>query len=139
MRAESGLFFSVKFSPAIKAGNQETYLDGTSFQKGSPWIGGILFAWFLLSSIVFVMIEYRIHFRYNDLEQKAGVLRSNTEKVTEYDVRPIDPSVVRKFGRQIIIFKENEAYNCNNHIDRDYKDFFNSLVNALRDHDRGIM
>lgn len=51
---------------------------------------------------------------------------------TEYDVRPVDPIIVKKFGHQIRIFRTKEIYNTHNHIAKDYKDFFNCLVNAIR-------
>jgi hypothetical protein len=78
------------------------------------------------------MIEFTISFRYNNKEQKAGVMKSENGEVTKYAVRPIDPAIVQQFGKQVIIFKENENYNSNTHIDEEYTDFFNALVDALR-------
>lgn len=56
----------------------------------------------------------------------------NDIRETEYDVRPVDPFLVKKFGHQIRIFRTKEFYNTRNHIATDYKDFFNCLVNAIR-------
>jgi hypothetical protein len=82
-----------------------------------------------------IMVEFTILFKYNDRDQKAGVVKSESGDGTEYDVRPIDPTIVQKFGKQIIIYKENENFNTNNHIDEDYIGFFNALVDALKQQD----
>lgn len=81
-------------------------------------------------------MEFTISFRYNNMDQKAEVLVSGDPKETEYDVRPVDPAIVRKYGKQIRIFRIKDIYNTRNHIATDYKDFFNSLVDAIRVRDK---
>lgn len=81
------------------------------------------------------MVEFTIIFRFNEKDQKAGVVRSENDDQIEYVIRPIDPDVVQKYGKQIIIFKENDEYNCNTHIDEDHRDFFDVLVSAIRAQD----
>jgi hypothetical protein len=81
------------------------------------------------------MVQFTISFTYQNRAQKAGVLRSITGNSTEYDVRPVNPSIVRKFGKQIRIIKNNKNFNTINHIDKDYAEFFNCLVNAIRKED----
>lgn len=56
---------------------------------------------------------------------KAGVLRTDMRlEGIEYDIRPIDSFIVRKFGQQISIFRDHEKYNTHNHISKDYADLF---------------
>lgn len=81
------------------------------------------------------MIEFTIIFNYDNREQKAGVMKSDKGLKTEYDVRPVEPDTVRRFGKQIIIYKEQESFNAGNHIDEDYIVFFNSLVAAIKEQD----
>lgn len=77
--------------------------------------------------------EFTILFSYNEKTYKAGVLKCTNEKdEIEYDVRPVHPFIVRKFGRQISIFRNKDQFNTHNHIARDYADFFNCLVHAIR-------
>jgi hypothetical protein len=78
------------------------------------------------------MVEFTIIFRFNEKDQKAGVVRSENDDTVEYVIRPIDPHIVQKYGKQVIIFKENGEYNCNTHIDENHRDFFDVLVNALK-------
>lgn len=84
------------------------------------------------------MIEFTISFKYRNREQRARLLRSGKENITEYLIRPIDPLIVKSFGNQITIFKKDGHYNCLNHIKKDYKDFFHSLINAIRSQDKDI-
>lgn len=79
-----------------------------------------------------------ISFYFNNKMQKAAVLIKQLQAETEYDVRPADPSIVRKFGRQIRIFKAQNIFNTHNHISTDYKEFFNCLVRAIRDQDNEV-
>ncbi len=78
------------------------------------------------------MDTFFISFNFNNTEQKAEVLKRKEQTETEYDVRPSDPLTVRTFGKQIRIFKNKNKYNTHNHIAVDHKEFFNSLVNAIR-------
>jgi len=81
------------------------------------------------------MVEFTISFLYADEMHRAGVVKSSDDKAIKYDVRPITPSVVKKFGKQITIFREQDAFNTHNHIDDDYRDFFNALVTAIKQQD----
>lgn len=81
------------------------------------------------------MLEFTISFQYADEMHRAGVLKSSEQETIEYDVRPITPAIVQKFGKQITIYRENEHFNANNHIDADYREFFEALVKALREQD----
>ena len=90
---------------------------------------------FVISRLNGFMLEFTISFHYDNETHRAGVVKSASEEAIEYDVRPITPSIVRKFGKQIIIYRRDEQFNANNHIDDDYRDFFNALVTALRDQD----
>ncbi len=85
------------------------------------------------------MDTFFISFNFNNIEQKAAVLRRKEQAETEYDVRPSDPLTVRTFGRQIRIFKNKGIYNTHNHIAVDHKEFFNSLVKAIRRNDEQAM
>ena len=78
------------------------------------------------------METFFISFCFNNKVQTAEVLMNRRRMETEYNVRPVDPFTVRKFGRQICIFKKKNIYNTRNHIATDYKDLFNSLVDAIR-------
>lgn len=82
------------------------------------------------------MIEFTIVFSYGNKEQKAGVMKSADGNVVEYDVRPVEPETVKKFGKQIVIYREEEDFNAGNHIDEDYTGFFNVLVEALKEQDQ---
>ena len=81
------------------------------------------------------MVEFTISFQYADEVHRAGVVKSSGSPTIEYDVRPITPSIVRKFGKQIIIYREHERFDANNHIDDDYREFFDALVKALKEQD----
>lgn len=81
------------------------------------------------------MLEFTISFLYADEMHRAGVVKSCDDQTIEYDVRPITPSIVRKFGKQITIFRQQDEFNANNHIDDDYREFFNALVTALKQQD----
>ena len=81
------------------------------------------------------MIEFTIIFNYDNLDQKAGVVKSCKEMKTEYDIRPVEPETVKKFGKQIILYEEAGNFNAGNHIDEDYIVFFNSLVAAIKEQD----
>lgn len=81
------------------------------------------------------MTEFTISFSYQDKEQKAGVMKSFEGSMVEYDVRPIEPETVKKFGKQIIIYKEAEDFNSDNHIDEDYTVFFEAVVTAIKEQD----
>jgi hypothetical protein len=83
------------------------------------------------------MVEFTISFRFEEKDQKAGVVKSEKDAgIKEYDIRPADPSIVQRFGKQIIIYKEKENYNAETNIDFDYRVFFDSLVDALKNQDR---
>jgi hypothetical protein len=82
------------------------------------------------------MVEFTISFTFEEKEQKAGVVRSEKDRGVEYDIRPADPSIVRRFGKQIIIYKENDKYTTDTHIDFDYRGFFDSLVGAIKSQDK---
>lgn len=81
------------------------------------------------------MLEFTISFQYDDEMHRAGVVKSSGDEGIEYDVRPITPAIVRKFGKQIILYRRGEKFNANNHIDDDYRDLFSALVVALREQD----
>ncbi len=81
------------------------------------------------------MREFTIFFRHNNRHQKAGVVKCGTATETEYDVRPVDPSIVRRFGKQIRILKKAEKYFTSNHFASSYKVLFRSLVRAIRLHE----
>jgi hypothetical protein len=82
------------------------------------------------------MIEFTIIFSYDNKEQKAGVMKSANDNVVEYDVRPAEPETVKRFGKQISIYREAENFNTGNHIDEDYIGFFNVLVAAIKEQDQ---
>jgi hypothetical protein len=82
------------------------------------------------------MVEFTISFRFEEKDRKAGVVKSEKDGGIEYDIRPADPSIVQRFGKQIIIYKEKENYNAETNIDFDYRVFFDSLVDALKNQDR---
>lgn len=81
------------------------------------------------------MVEFTISFQYKNEVQRAGVVKSLTDQAIEYDIRPINPLIVSKFGKQISIYRINEDFNTGNHIDKDYHEFFTALVTALREQD----
>lgn len=82
------------------------------------------------------MIEFTIIFIYNHKEQKAGVVKSVNENAVEYDVRPIETETVKRFGKQITIYREEENFSTDTHIDEDYTIFFDALVAALKQQDQ---
>ncbi|GAA4313695.1 hypothetical protein [Compostibacter hankyongensis] len=81
------------------------------------------------------MIEFTISFRYDNSEHSAKVVKSVSASRTDYVVRPVDPSIVQKFGKQMTIFRENNDYNSEHQIDALLVDYFNALVAALREQD----
>ncbi len=84
------------------------------------------------------MKEFTILFIYKNESHQAEVLKKEKVEKTEYDVRPVAPVIVRKFGRQIRIMKEYGNY-CTNHLmETDYKDLFHGLVNAIQKYENII-
>lgn len=82
------------------------------------------------------MIEFTISYNYDHKAQRAGVMKSDDEDgQCKYAVRPIDPFIVKKFGKQVTIIKADGNYHSENHIDADYVRFFNALVMALKEQD----
>lgn len=81
------------------------------------------------------MIEFTISYLYNHKPQRAGVMKSEEDGQCKYAVRPIDRDIVKKFGKQLIILKRGNDYYSENHIDKDYVEFFNALVMALKEQD----
>lgn len=77
-----------------------------------------------------------ISFSYNNNRYKAAVVKSGLGIRTDYAVRPTDPSIVRKFGRQTLVFRENGQFNCDALIDAQFPDYVDALVNAIRDQDK---
>lgn len=82
------------------------------------------------------MVEFTLSFRFEEKDRRAGVVKSEKDEGIEYDIRPADPSIVKRFGKQIIIYKEKENYNAETNIDFDYRSFFDSLVDALKNQDQ---
>lgn len=82
------------------------------------------------------MIEFTISFYYDKQHRRARVMRSDTGKTIKYAVRPRDPFIVRRFGKQVTILKEEEEYSSNTYLNKDYTDFFNTLVYAIRLQDK---
>lgn len=81
------------------------------------------------------MIEFTIYFNYEHADHHARVVKTITEHRVDYIVRPVDPSIVQKFGKQMNIFKEGERYQCENQIDDLSAGYFETLVNALKEQD----
>ncbi|GAA4308183.1 hypothetical protein [Compostibacter hankyongensis] len=82
------------------------------------------------------MVEFNINFNYDAADHMAVVLKSVTADRTDYIVRPVDPELVLRFGKQVIIFKEHDNYNCGSHVDETFMDFVDALANAIRRQDR---
>lgn len=82
------------------------------------------------------MRTFTIFFYYKNNSKKAGVLKSEHNKKTEYDVRPVDPDVVRKFGHQIRIFRIHTNYKIHNHIAVGDREFFTSLIDAIHQYEK---
>ncbi len=83
------------------------------------------------------MKEFTISFRYNNESHKAGVLRKVKVKKIEYDVRPLAPVIVRRFGQQIRIIKEQGNFSTGHPVGSVHLDFFHDLVDAIKCHEDG--
>ncbi len=89
--------------------------------------------WFFFKlKIGSIVIEYGISFSYNNTVHKAVVLMCDTEGCVTYHIRPVDPLIVRKYGRQISIYQEQEVFNTQNQLATEHREFFNCLVVAIQ-------
>ena len=78
------------------------------------------------------MTEFVIIFKYQNRNHKARVMKTESEGAVEYDIRPVTPWVVKKFGKQIRIFRENETFSVPKRVDDEYRELFKCLVDAIR-------
>lgn len=82
------------------------------------------------------MVEFTISFNYKNKQYKAGVLKSAGPTKTKFNVRPIDPFLVREFGHQINILWKQGRYTIQNHILKDCSNYIYTIVKAIHDHEK---
>lgn len=85
------------------------------------------------------MEEFTISFRYKNKDQKAGVNKLENEKEVEYNVRPIAREIVKKFGKQIRIFKTGQDYTIQHHEALADKEFYAAVINAIHQKEGGTL
>ncbi len=84
-----------------------------------------------------IMEEFTISFRYKNTDQKVGILRTDNEKGVQYNVRPIAPEIVKKFGKQIRIYRNGENYKIQHLVDLEDKEFYSALIDAIHSNEPG--
>lgn len=76
-----------------------------------------------------------ITFKYNDEEFTATVTKSTAGRRTDYAVRPTSPLIIKRFGSEIILFREENDFAVNTSKDDSYQDFIDVLATAIREQD----
>ncbi len=82
------------------------------------------------------MTEFMINFRFKNKSCRAAVLREKRGVKLEYDVRPVNPSIVKAFGHQIRVFKEGEDYRISSQITPIHQELIDTLVEAIHAYER---
>ena len=80
--------------------------------------------------------EFRISFQYQSRPYQARVLRNVAPGRVDYAVRPNAAFLVRTYGKQTLIFKENGVFRCLGQVSLHNPDYVNALIEAIADQDR---
>jgi|SRR5690625_3602287 len=85
------------------------------------------------------MQKFTIIFKYEDeKEQKARVVKNGKENNAEYIIDPLNSRIVQKFGKQIIISKEDGIFKTNHPLAKDFRLFFETLIEALKKQEKEV-
>ncbi|TAM96702.1 MAG: hypothetical protein EPN39_13155 [Chitinophagaceae bacterium] len=79
--------------------------------------------------------EFKILFRYDGHSYLARVVKSIDGHKTLYAIRPKAILLARAFGRQTLIFKEDEQYSCESKINARRPEYVEALTKALKAQD----
>lgn len=79
--------------------------------------------------------EFRISFQYRSRPYQARVVRNTAPGRVDYAVRPKATLLVREYGRQILIFKENGVFRCTCQVNLNSPEYVQALINAIQDQD----
>lgn len=79
--------------------------------------------------------EFRISFQYRSHPYDARVLKNTAAGRTDYAVRPMAVFLVREYGKQTLIFKENGVFKCASQLHLHNPDYVRTLIHAIQDHD----
>lgn len=79
--------------------------------------------------------EFKILFKYEGHSYLARVVKSIEGHRTLYAIRPNAILLVRAFGKQTLIFKEDEQYGCESKINARRPEYVKALTKALEAQD----
>lgn len=79
--------------------------------------------------------EFQIFFQYRSHPYDAHVLKSTVAGRTDYAVRPVAVFLVREYGKQTLIFKENGVFQCSSELSLHNPDYIRTLIHAIQDQD----
>lgn len=79
--------------------------------------------------------EFRISFQYQSRPYQARVLRNVAPGRVDYAVRPNAVFLVRAYGKQTLIFKENGVFRCTGQVNLHSPDYVKALIEAIEDQD----
>lgn len=77
--------------------------------------------------------NFIISFQFANKKEKAEVIKTVFGQRTEYKIMPISMGIVHQFGKEVIVFKEDENFSVNTSGNEAYNDFLNIVTNAVRD------
>jgi len=75
--------------------------------------------------------EFEISFRYYSQVYLARVIKSVERNRKYYAVRPQSMILAKGYGPQVLIFKENEKFNCESIIVEKSPEYVKALIEAL--------
>lgn len=79
--------------------------------------------------------EFSISFQYQSRPYEARVLKNAAPGRVDYAVRPHAAFLVRSYGQQTLIFKENGVFRCTSQLNRNSPDYVQALIDALQAQD----
>lgn len=78
------------------------------------------------------MMNFKVSFLFGNKNEHADVVKSVLGNRTDYKIYPNSPEIIRHFGKEIILFKENDSFSVNTSSDLAYNEYVNAVTNAIR-------
>lgn len=79
--------------------------------------------------------EFKISFFYQNSPYYARVVKNRSANRIDYAVRPKATFLVREYGKQTLIFKENGVFRCISQVNLHNPDYIQVLINAIKEQD----
>lgn len=76
--------------------------------------------------------EFMIRFNFHSESYQAKVLQYSANKGVDYAVRPKEPCLVRVYGRQSLIHRQNDRFFYKRTTDASVHEYLRAIVLALR-------